>query len=294
MVSIPAPLASLFSHFPLHTYPPIYPPTKVPVKVPTLWISPPFSSQVPLSSDVECLKWQAYLALRGISQTKVRSNIAPEGAIDGRLPNLLVPLADGLEPTEIKNDKSSNGEGILLPAREIPAWVDKTLGLDSLADPLEGYKDEQARDESRAWVTLLEGVVHAALILSLPRPTFFDTITSVSTSDPTDRLQTILSPPPIPLSGLFSLIRIPGARVNVDNVMSQYAEAIGSLSERLGTDEWFLGSNAPTPLDALAFAYLYCLLNSSKNSIRIEVSKRANLAEWEQRVRDLVGVAFIA
>ncbi|EEB86599.1 hypothetical protein MPER_16389, partial [Moniliophthora perniciosa FA553] len=31
--------------------------------------------------------------------------------------------------------------------------------------PLEGYKDETAKDESRAWVSLLEGNVHAALYL---------------------------------------------------------------------------------------------------------------------------------
>jgi metaxin len=32
---------------------------------------------------------------------------------------------------------------------------------------LEGYKDEEARDESRAWVSLLEGDVHAALVTFL-------------------------------------------------------------------------------------------------------------------------------
>jgi hypothetical protein len=31
-------------------------------------------------------------------------------------------------------------------------------------DHLEGYKDEGARDESRAWVDLLEGTVQAALV----------------------------------------------------------------------------------------------------------------------------------
>jgi metaxin len=81
------------------------------------------------------------------------------------------------------------------------------------------------------------------------------------------------------------------------------------LSQRLGTDEWFLGSgyvtfsskedadrddsgfSGPTPLDALAFAYLHSILHSSDN-IRIEVSRRANLLAWEQRVRKLVSAAF--
>jgi len=41
------------------------------------------------------------------------------------------------------------------------------LGVNFNADPLEGYKDEAARDENRAWVSLLEGVVHAALVCAV-------------------------------------------------------------------------------------------------------------------------------
>ena len=47
----------------------------------------------------------------------------------------------------------------------------------------------------------------------------------------------------------------------------------------------------PTPLDALAFAYLYFILNSDDNT-RIEVSRRVNLVAWEKRVRDIVNAAF--
>jgi hypothetical protein len=48
----------------------------------------------------------------------------------------------------------------------------------------------------------------------------------------------------------------------------------------------------PTPLDALAFAYLHCILHSS-DSIRIEVTKRVNLVAWEWRVRGIIRAAFI-
>jgi hypothetical protein len=34
-------------------------------------------------------------------------------------------------------------------------------------DHLEGYKDEGARDESRAWVALLEGIVQGALVCDI-------------------------------------------------------------------------------------------------------------------------------
>jgi len=48
----------------------------------------------------------------------------------------------------------------------------------------------------------------------------------------------------------------------------------------------------PTPLDALAFAYLHCILHSS-DTIRIEVTRRVNLVAWEWRVRCLVRECFI-
>ena len=78
------------------------------------------------------------------------------------------------EPTEEHDDLSADdgplyddpsdeddGEGELLPAQLIPEWVDGQVGA---LDELEGYADEAARDESRAWVALLEGNVHAALV----------------------------------------------------------------------------------------------------------------------------------
>jgi len=94
--------------------------------------------------------------------------------------------------------------------------------------------------------------------------------------------------------------------------MTRYREAIAALSDRLGSDEWFLGSacalpsalfkcftintgffySNPTPLDALAFAYLHCILHST-NSIRIEVTKRVNLVAWEWRLRAIVRAAFM-
>src|SRR6185369_12123582 len=102
---------------------------------PVLWIHPTDEPDSPLSADVECLKWQAYLALRGLVDIRIRTNIHPAGAIEGRLPNLLT------------------GQNSLLPPQHIPTWVDEQTTPNN--DPFEGYKDEAARDESRAWVTLL-------------------------------------------------------------------------------------------------------------------------------------------
>lgn len=151
-LTLPPALAAFFSHFPLHTYPPVPLPNKTIPKVPTLWILPPRNPDVDLlSADVECLKWQAYLALRDLMGIAVRWDVSSEGGLDRRLPNLHVPLP---------GNGADRGE--LLAAHRIPGWVDSRV--DGAPDPLEGYKDKASKDESHAWVTLLEGNVHAALV----------------------------------------------------------------------------------------------------------------------------------
>ena len=145
LLSVPQPLAKLFSHFPLKTYPPSKP-AKVPIVAPLLWIHPPEKEGV-LSADVECLKWQAHISLRGIQDVSVRWDISQEGALGGRLPNLQV--------------SSDHEDGELLAAQSILAWIDEKVGP---LDDLEGYKDSESRDESHAWIALLEGDVHAALV----------------------------------------------------------------------------------------------------------------------------------
>lgn len=153
---IPGPIRTFYSYFPLHSYPAIQTHNARPIEKPTLWILPPRNpADQLLSSDVECLKWQAYLALRGFNDIEVRWDVSPDGGIDGRLPNLHVPMS----PKE-KDD----GGGELLAAHNIPGWVDKTKGSEEVLD---GYKDEITRDESHAWVSLLEGKVHAALVCVL-------------------------------------------------------------------------------------------------------------------------------
>ncbi|KAH7910759.1 hypothetical protein BJ138DRAFT_1152228 [Hygrophoropsis aurantiaca] len=276
-LTLPLPLQRFFSQFPLYVYPSIPPPIKYRLTKPTIWIAPPRSSDQKkdglLSSDVECLKWQAYLALRGLTDISVRWDIAPEGAIGERLPNLQVPAA---------GDK----DGELLAAQMVPGWVDGKLGNSEL----EGYKDESLKDESHAWVSLLEGIIHAALTLSQPPPSIFSYFSMAATTSGRP-IEAILSPPPASFTGLSSLLPPYGTTVSLASVQARYAEAIGALSERLGTDRWFLGSENPTALDALAFAYLHTILQS-QDSTRIEVARRVNLVAWEHRVRTQVQAAF--
>ena len=48
----------------------------------------------------------------------------------------------------------------------------------------------------------------------------------------------------------------------------------------------------PTPLDALAFAYLHCILNSTEDNLRAEVSRRVNLVAWEKKISEIVNAPF--
>jgi metaxin len=201
--------------------------------------------------------------------------VSADGALDGRLPNLHIP------------GNSTDGEE-LLAAHRIAGWVDSRVNDGS--DPLEGFKDGSCKDESHAWVTLLEENVHAALLLAQPRAA---SLLPLSPDAIVGRpIGTFLHPPPAPLSGLGSLLPPYGTRVPTSTVELQYREAISSLSQRLGTDTWFLGSNAPTALDALLFAYLHSILRE-KDNIRIEVTRRVNLVAWELRVRSQVQAAFV-
>ena len=158
LLSVPLPLAKLFSYFPLKAYPPLKP-ARLPVLSPLLWIHPPSPSapgqENVLSADVECLKWQAHVALRGLQNVSVRWDVSQEGALDGRLPNLQIP-----------SERTNNPDGELLAAQDIPTWMDGKVGA---LDDLEGYKDVESRDESHAWIALLEGDVHAALVSLLQR-----------------------------------------------------------------------------------------------------------------------------
>ncbi|KAG8904509.1 hypothetical protein FRB99_001642 [Tulasnella sp. 403] len=265
LFAIPEPIRKVFARFPLHTHPPICNPYTKKINRPTLWISPPHTfSQNKLSNDVECLKWQAYLALRGLRDFDVRTDITPEAGVDGRLPSLQLP----------------NGQ--LLGAQKIPTWADSLQ--QSQPDELEGYKDAQTRDESRAWFSLLEGDVHAELEMSNSKDLSF---MSLLYSTPRRAVETIVHPTPAPLSGITSPFPPSGVQVPTSSVHLKYCEAIQSLSERLGGDEWFLGSGSPTALDALLFAYIYSALQSAAHVHR-EVERYENLIKWETRVRALV------
>ncbi|KAF8470471.1 hypothetical protein DFH94DRAFT_211850 [Russula ochroleuca] len=282
LLTVPPPLAKLFSYFPLKTYPPSKP-AKRPIVDPLLWVHPPFPS-VPgkesvLSADVECLKWQAHIALRGFRNVSVRWDVSQDGALNGRLPNLKSP-----------SERTKDPDGELIAAQDIPTWIDEKVGA---LDDLEGYKDVHSRDESHAWIALLEGDVHAALAMAQPLPSFFyHTVLQLPPTTAQRPVESILTPPPAPLSGFASPLPPYGARLSPNAISARYRDAIAALSECVGQHEWFLGSPGPTALDAAAFAYLHVLLHA-EDDLRIEVARRVNLVHWEQRIHERVCAAFV-
>ncbi|KAJ8523146.1 hypothetical protein ONZ45_g355 [Pleurotus djamor] len=270
-----------FAAFPLYTHPAVASPNSKPLSQPTLWILPPDAepeSDV-LSGDVDCLKWQAYLALRGAKGLAVRWDVASEGALEGKLPNLHVMPEESLASPE------NSG---LLPASMIPTWTNNTL--DSTSDPLDGYKNQASKDEGLAWTSLLETHVRAQVVLARPPVPYLSTLLTVGEKD-SNALESIMNPPLPPLTGFSSLIRPMGTRINASAIHARYCEAIASLAERLGTDKWFLGSDSPTALDALLFAYIHTIL-ATTDKTRVEVTRRVNLVAWEYRVRSVVRAAF--
>ena len=59
---------------------------------------------------------------------------------------------------------------------------------------------------------------------------------------PSRPIETLIIPPPAPLSGLASLLPPHGSRISASTIDLQYREAIGAISERLGNGTWFLDS----------------------------------------------------
>ncbi|GJJ10539.1 hypothetical protein Clacol_004766 [Clathrus columnatus] len=287
-VPMPEALKMLYSQFPLrYTAAILPPPLNASSSAPVLWIAPPLATSKYLSTDVECLKWQAYIALRGLKDINIRWDIYSSGGIDGRLPCLWIPPLDS-------ERQLSRGE--LLGARTIPGWADEIQGEHVWNTESEGYIDENARDESRAWVALLEGVVHAALLIhqSTPSPL---SAWLYSPSPALSHMSATLCPPPAPMTGYNSVIPCQGTNIQALSLHQRYQEAISALSERLGTDKWFLGSSGPTPLDALIFAYLHIALHPQVKNMeraRTEITHHVNLVAWERKVRFIVQGAFKA
>jgi len=289
---VPKSVQNLFSKFPLQTYPAIERTTEHHPEGPTLWVLPPDEpNNSVLSSDVECLKWQAYIALwpRDTSEgdrkdVKVAWDISPAAGVDGMLPTLCI---------QRHNPKSGRREWKFLGSKGIAEWIDGPVELQE--------KDTFYNDEMEAWVQLLEGDVHDALVVLNESHNIFDDLRSYLLPGRYGKHGPVKSRTALVSSIKFgAVIQLPfitdktSSEFEVERIRERFSEAIKALSVRLGGDEWFLGSRNPTALDALAFAYICKSLHESNQPteasrwIRREVWKYVNLIRWETRVRKMV------
>jgi hypothetical protein len=99
-------------------------------------------------------------------------------------------------------------------------------------DDLECFKDIVSRDESHAWIALLECDVHTALAMAQPPPSFYHTVLQLPPSTTRRPAETIFTPPPAPLSGFSSCASLTNA------INARYRDTIAALSECLGQHEW--------------------------------------------------------
>jgi len=153
-IPIPTPVRTFFSKFPLQTYPAIERTSDEHPEEPTLWILPPENpSSSVLSSDVECLKWQAYIALRprdtsegDRKDVKVCWDLGSAAGVDGQLPTFCIRR---------HNSKTGRREWKFLGPKGIAEWIDGPAELQE--------KDSPFSDEMEAWIQLLEGDIHDAV-----------------------------------------------------------------------------------------------------------------------------------
>ena len=173
----------------------------------------------------------------------MRWDLPPCAGIDGHLPNLARAYSESAADCE------------LLDSKRIPGWIDAQVSVDGL----DGFDDEETKLESDAWISLLEGTVHSAVVRKtrhvsqspwllhrfgttpevlaqkthLP-PSFLPSIHSLSV---------IFAQPPAPSSGLSSILSPSRIQVDVSGVFAECWDAAKAL-ERPWEDRWFLRSRS--------------------------------------------------
>ncbi|KAG2173378.1 hypothetical protein INT44_008730 [Umbelopsis vinacea] len=232
-IELPAFLEPLkLKKFPLKTFPATYEPTR-PTK-PTLQVFGPGWEGKQASFDVDCLSMQVYLKFCGVDFDVVHSN-EPYASPKVKLPYLVVPP-----------DHCLYGE-------QIHHWLQKNEKSKKLGKEAEDI-------ESKAYVTMIEKKLGAALLFTLwLEPLNASELTSAKyfghVSNPIDKLLAYRKKEEVVQSLLIDrdvLIR--------EEIYQSAAETLSALSVKLGANDYFFGSDYPTYLDAVAFAYFHVIL----------------------------------
>ncbi|GAB5588091.1 Metaxin-2 [Umbelopsis nana] len=217
---------------PLKTFPATYEPSR-PDK-PALHIFGPGWEANHTSFDVDCLAMQIYLKFCGVDFDVVLSN-EPYSSPKGKLPYLVVPP-----------DHCLYGE-------QIHHWLEKTEKQKKLSNEAES-------SEAKAFIAMVEKMLGAALMFSLwLEPLNANELTCpkyfAQVSSPIDKLLAYRKKEEVVQSLLIDrdvLIR--------EEIYQAAAEALSALSVKLGSKEHYFGSEHPTYVDAIAFAYFHIIL----------------------------------
>ncbi|KND04857.1 orotate phosphoribosyltransferase [Spizellomyces punctatus DAOM BR117] len=258
------PLRKFKNLFPLVRLPPVYTPPPVPAdpaRTPILFIFPRKKQHI-TSLDVECVKYQAFLAFSNYNHVTQECH-EPEMSPSGQLPFLVT------------------SDGRLLTGRQIVEEVKATVG------DLESRLTDAEKNDVKAFTFLAEAKLDFALLFTM----WYDGhIRDEFTFPMYESLY------PWPLNKVISrTIRAQKtdwmlsrrAVLKKDEILDDARKALTALSTQLGNQLYFFGSKASF-LDAVVFAYLHIILSllvtsSGEVALRQAVLKHENLVQAEGR-----------
>jgi len=141
----------------------------------------------------------------------------------------------------------------------------------------------------RAYMSLVHSVLEKALLYFTWLDNFvYENVTKHRVGSPYNFPLKVLVPWVTRRQAIGQLKGVKWAEMNIDQVCRQVETCLIALSERLGENEFFFGSN-PTELDALTFGYLFTMITTPlnpQNRFGELVKQQGNLVRFCQRVEN--------
>lgn len=262
-LALPAPLRHIFDTFPLVTYEESQPPQRVfkdrASHILHLFVSPkPSANGSVLSPNPACLKWQAYLTIKGISfQVASSSNHAsPSGA----LPYLQPALASEKEPKPLP-----------IVASKIQRWMESQgAQIEEQDIRLDAYMALVDHNIRNAWLYYL--YVNDANFAAVASKIYIEPVSS-------SKFVRLFLTSQLKEAAKEQLLKTKSF-IDEDEISSAADVAFQSLDALLGNDEYFSKTSEPGLFDCSVFAYTYPILSldspTGLNSLRWQDSRLAD------------------
>ncbi|CEP19026.1 hypothetical protein [Parasitella parasitica] len=224
-------------NFPLKVFSAVYEPPR-PTKD-TLFIYGPGYRNNQASFDVDCLVIQMYLKFCGI---------------DFDVNNINEPAAS---PSE-KLPFLATVSGAIYNDQEIINWVKETRNLEKQ------LANEKDREKAKAFVTLVETKLKAALLFSM----WLEPLNANQTT-----YKSYYGHTPTPINMIVAYAKqkeiVQKLLSNRDilvreEIYQDAAQTLEALSVKLGDENYFFGASEPTYTDAIIFSYIHSILSMPK------------------------------